>query len=120
MFNGRAHEKHQQESNQPSYKHRLPSTYTTHQFSALFWHSSTFRACFIRPIYVRNFKYCYIANFKLIINHRYVYKNIRTDDTIDMPDYQKDKIECVDFGSLTSKLDGIEINEKMLNLLKLL
>lgn len=119
MFNGRAHEKHQQKPNQPSYKHRLPTTYTTHQFSTLFRHSSAFRACFIRPIHVR-LRYFYIANFKLNIRHRYVYKNTRTDDTIDMPDYQKDKIECVDFGSLASKLDGIEINEKMLNLLKLL
>lgn len=42
----------------------------------------------------------------------------RTEDTIDLPEYQKDKIECADFGSLASKLDGIKINSQMLNLLK--
>ena len=45
-------------------------------------------------------------------------KNFRTDDTQDLPDYQKDKIECADFGSLKSKLDGIKISKKMLKLLQ--
>jgi hypothetical protein len=42
----------------------------------------------------------------------------RTEDTVDLPDFQKDKIECADFGSLTTKLDGVQISPKMLSLLK--
>lgn len=42
----------------------------------------------------------------------------RTEDTVDLPDFQKDKIECADFGSLATKLDGVQISPKMLSLLK--
>jgi hypothetical protein len=37
---------------------------------------------------------------------------------MDLPEYQKDKIECADFGSLKSKLHGIKISKTMLNLLQ--
>ena len=42
----------------------------------------------------------------------------RTEDTVDLPNYQKDKIESADFGSLKSKLYGVEISEAMLKLLR--
>lgn len=51
---------------------------------------------------------------------RVLYEHFVTEDTIDLPEYQKDKIECADFGSLKSKLDGVRINQKILTLLKTL
>ncbi|CAF0727855.1 unnamed protein product [Brachionus calyciflorus] len=64
-------------------------------------------------------------NFQLFLglaalSERVLYHQFVTEDTIDLPEYQKDKIECADFGSLASKLDGINIKSPMLNLLKLL
>ncbi len=52
------------------------------------------------------------------LSERVLYDHFVTEDTIDLPEYQKDKVECADFGSLNTKLDGVKIGDKMLNLLK--
>lgn len=54
------------------------------------------------------------------LSERVLYSDFVTDDTQDLPEYQKDKIECADFGSLKSKLDGIRISKDMLTLLQAL
>ena len=41
-----------------------------------------------------------------------------TEDTIDMPEYQKEKIECADFCALDWKFHGVDVNPKMKTLLK--
>ena len=41
-----------------------------------------------------------------------------TEDTIDMPEYQKEKIECADFCALDWKFHGVNVNPKMKTLLK--
>jgi hypothetical protein len=51
-------------------------------------------------------------------SERVLYDHFVTEDTIDLPEYQKDKIECADFGSINSKLDGVKVNEKILTLIK--
>ena len=51
-------------------------------------------------------------------SERVFYDHFVTEDTQDIPEYQKDKIECADFGSLNSKLDGVKINDKILTLIK--
>jgi len=51
------------------------------------------------------------------LSERILFDHFVTEDTVDLPQYQKDKIECADFGSLNSKLDGLNVNKDMLKLL---
>lgn len=48
---------------------------------------------------------------------RILYPKYVTEDTVDMPEYQREKIECADFCALDWKFHGIKINPKMLHLL---
>ena len=41
-----------------------------------------------------------------------------TEDTADMPEYQKEKIECADFCALDWKFHGVNVNPKMKTVLK--
>ena len=54
----------------------------------------------------------------IIFNENKTILIFSTDDTQDLPQYQKDKIECADFGSLKSKLYGVNISKEMLTLLQ--
>jgi hypothetical protein len=51
-------------------------------------------------------------------SERVLYDHFVTEDTCDLPEYQKDKIECADFGSINSKLDGVKVNDKIMTLIK--
>ena len=44
----------------------------------------------------------------------------RTEDTVEMPEYQRERIETADFESLDWKLHGIKVPDKMKKLLKML
>jgi len=54
------------------------------------------------------------------LSERILYDKFATEDTKELPQYQKDKIESADFGSLKSKIHGIKINSNMLTLLEAL
>lgn len=49
---------------------------------------------------------------------RVLYPKFVTEDTIDMPEYQKEKIECADFCALDWKFHGVNVSPKMRTLLK--
>lgn len=41
-----------------------------------------------------------------------------SQEQVDQPDYQKEKIECADFSALEWKLTGVEVNPKIVRILK--
>ncbi|XP_052800182.1 uncharacterized protein LOC128231412 isoform X13 [Mya arenaria] len=49
---------------------------------------------------------------------RVLYPKFVTDDTHDMPEYQREKIECADFGALDWKIHGVKVPPKMLEVLR--
>ncbi|XP_064612552.1 uncharacterized protein LOC135476453 [Liolophura sinensis] len=49
---------------------------------------------------------------------RILYPDFVTGDTQDIPEFQRDKIECADFGALSWKLNGIKVNPSVESLLK--
>ena len=42
----------------------------------------------------------------------------RTEDTLERPEYQRERIETADFGALEWKLHGIKVSDKMKKVLK--
>ena len=44
----------------------------------------------------------------------------RTEDTQDMPEYQKERIECADFCALDWKFHGVNVNPHMSKLLHMI
>ncbi|XP_052256562.1 uncharacterized protein LOC127861814 isoform X11 [Dreissena polymorpha] len=49
---------------------------------------------------------------------RVLYPKFVTEDTHDMPEYQREKIECADFCALNWKIHGVNVPKNMLNVLK--
>lgn len=43
---------------------------------------------------------------------------ISSQEQVDQPDYQKEKIECADFSALEWKLTGVQVNPKIVRILK--
>lgn len=41
-----------------------------------------------------------------------------SQEQVDQPDYQKEKIECADFSALEWKLTGVQVNPKIVRILK--
>nr|XP_022342822.1 uncharacterized protein LOC111136340 isoform X6 [Crassostrea virginica] len=44
--------------------------------------------------------------------------HVDSHEQVDQPDYQKEKIECADFSALEWKLTGVEVNPKIVKILK--
>ncbi|KAL3858031.1 hypothetical protein ACJMK2_012647 [Sinanodonta woodiana] len=51
---------------------------------------------------------------------RVLYPKFVTEETADMQEYQREKIECADFSALDWKFHGIKVNDAMHRLLKML
>ncbi|XP_060595940.1 uncharacterized protein LOC132750008 [Ruditapes philippinarum] len=49
---------------------------------------------------------------------RVLYPSFVTDDTREMPEYQREKIECADFSALPWKLHGVKVNSEMRKMLE--